>query len=132
MSDLFAAQLDYAAHGLPVFPCLPLGKAPAVARGFHAATTNPAAIRRLWTDPERNIGIATGMPASGVWVLDIDGAEGEASLHALETKHGAIPKTRVSITFRGRHVWFAYAWSIPSRRSARSVPVLMCAVMAVT
>ena len=113
MSDLLAAALDYAARGLPVFPCVPRGKTPAVARGFHAATTNPATIRRYWTDPERNIGIPTGMP-SGVWVLDIDGVEGEASLRALETKHGAIPKTRVSITSRGRHVWFACREWIPS------------------
>ena len=83
MSDLFAAALDYASRGLPVFPCMPRGKMPAVARGFRAATTNPATIRRYWTDPERNIGIPTGMP-SGLWVLDIDGVEGEASLSALE------------------------------------------------
>ena len=107
MSDLLAAALDYAARGLPVFPCMPRGKTPAVARGFHAATTNPATIRRYWTDPDRNIGIPTGA-SSGFWVLDIDGAEGEASLRALETKHGAIPKTRTVITSRGRHVWFAY------------------------
>ena len=52
MSDLLAAALDYAARGLPVFPCVPRGKTPAVARGFHSATTNPATIRRFWTDPE--------------------------------------------------------------------------------
>jgi Bifunctional DNA primase/polymerase, N-terminal len=113
MSDLLAVALDYAGRGLPVFPCLPRGKTPAVARGFHAATTNPATIRRYWTDPERNIGIPTGVP-SGVWVLDIDGVEGEASLRVLETQHGAIPKTRVSITSRGRHVWFACPEPIPS------------------
>ena len=60
MSDLLAAALDYAARGLPVFPCVPRGKTPAVARGFHSATTNPATIRRYWTDPDRNIGIPTG------------------------------------------------------------------------
>ena len=108
MSDLLAAALDYAARGLPVFPCLPRGKTPAVARGFHAATTNPATIRRYWTDPDRNIGIPTGMP-SGVWVLDIDGPEGEASLRALEMKHGAIPKTRIvdhcsGLRMRGLHI----------------------------
>jgi Bifunctional DNA primase/polymerase, N-terminal len=113
MSDLFAAALDYASRGLPVFPCMPRGKMPAVARGFRAATTNPATIRRYWTDPERNIGIPTGMP-SGLWVLDIDGVEGEASLSALEAEHGAIPKTRVSTTSRGRHVWFACHEPIPS------------------
>ena len=112
MSDLLAAALDYAARGLPVFPCLPRGKTPAVARGFHAATTNPATIRRYWTDPDRNIGIPTGMP-SGVWVLDIDGPEGEASLRALEMKQGAILKTRVSITSRGSHLWFACHELIP-------------------
>jgi hypothetical protein len=113
MSDLLAAALDYAARGLPVFPCVPRGKTPAVPRGFHSATTNPATIRRYWTDPDRNIGIPTGSP-SGIWVLDVDGVEGEASLRALEIKHGAIPKTRGSITSRGRHVWFACLEQIPS------------------
>lgn len=113
MSDLLAAALDYAARGLPVFPCMPRGKTPAVARGFHAATANPATIRRYWTDPERNIGIPTGVP-SGVWVLDIDGPEGEASLRALEMKHGAIPKTRTVVTARGKHAWFAYPGPVPT------------------
>jgi Bifunctional DNA primase/polymerase, N-terminal len=113
MSDLLAAALDYAARGLPVFPCTPRGKTPAVGRGFHAATTNPATIRRLWTDPDRNIGIPTGA-SSRLWILDIDGEEGEASLRDLEARHGAIPKTRIVITSRGRHAWFAYAGTIPS------------------
>ena len=67
MSDLLAAALDYAARGLPVFPCMPRGKTPAVARGFHSATTNPATIRRYWTDPDRNIGDSDrhATPASG-------------------------------------------------------------------
>ena len=113
MSDLLAVALDYAARGLPVFPCTPRGKTPAVGRGYHAATTNPATIRRYWTDPDRNIAIPTGMP-SGVWVLDIDGPEGEASLRALETKHGAIPKTRTVVTSRGKHAWFAYPGAVPT------------------
>ncbi|TYL72063.1 bifunctional DNA primase/polymerase [Bradyrhizobium cytisi] len=113
MGELLLAALDYAAQGLPVFPIVPRGKTPAVARGFHAATTNPATIRRFWTDPDRNIGIPTGAP-SGLWVLDIDGDKGEASLHSLEAKHGPMPKTRVVFTKRGRHVWFAYPGAIPS------------------
>jgi hypothetical protein len=113
MSELLTAALTYALRGLPVFPCVPRGKTPAVARGFHAATTNPATIRRFWTDPDRNVGIPTGTP-SGFWVLDIDGDEGETSFAALERQHGAIPKTRIVITSRGRHVWFAYPGSIQS------------------
>jgi hypothetical protein len=113
MSDLFAAALDYAARGLPVFPCMPLSKTPAVARGFHAATTNPATIRRLWTNSECNVAIPTGA-ASGFWALDVDGAEGAATLRALEMKHGAIPKTRTVVTARGKHAWFAYPGPVPT------------------
>ena len=60
MSDLLDAALGYAARGLPVFPCVPRGKEPAIARGFYAATTNPETIRRFWRqsrsqhrDPDR-------------------------------------------------------------------------------
>jgi Bifunctional DNA primase/polymerase, N-terminal len=113
VSGLLAAALDYAARGLAVFPCVPRGKTPAIARGFHAASTNPATIRRYWTDPDRNIGIPTGA-SSRLWIFDVDGAEGEASLRALEAQHGAIPRTRTSITSRGRHAWFAYPGPIPS------------------
>jgi hypothetical protein len=114
MSDLLAAALDYAARGLPVFPCMPRGKTPAIARGFYSATANPATVRRYWTDPDRNVGIPTGA-SSGFWILDIDGDEGEESLRDLEARYGAIPKTRSVITSRGRHVWFAYREPIPSR-----------------
>jgi hypothetical protein len=113
MSDLFAAALDYAARGLPVFPLLPAGKAPAVWRGFLSATTNPATIRRFWTNPECNVAIPTGA-RSGFWALDVDGDEGAATLRALELKHGAIPNTRTVITARGWHAWFAYPGSIPT------------------
>ena len=67
--------------GFPVFPCLPRAKEPAVKRGFHAATTNPETIRRFWRVADRNVGIRTGM-ASRVWIIDVDGEDGEASLRA--------------------------------------------------
>jgi hypothetical protein len=112
--DLIAAAIHYATCGrLPVFPCLPRGKAPAVARGFLSATTNPATIRRFWTNPEYNIAIPTGA-ISGFWALDVDGAEGAATLRALETRHGAIPKTRTVVTPRGKHAWFAYPGAVPT------------------
>jgi hypothetical protein len=113
MSDLLAAALEYASRLLRVFPCVVRGKTPAIARGFYAATSNPATIRRYWTDPERNIGIPTGA-SSQFWILDIDGDEGEASLRELEARHDPIPKTRTVITARGRHLLFAYREPIPS------------------
>jgi hypothetical protein len=105
MSPFLDAALSYAAAGFAVFPCQPRTKEPAIARGFLAATTNPETLRRLWRIGDRNIGLRTGA-ASCVWVLDIDGPEGEASLAALEAAHGPLPTTCTVITSSGRHLWF--------------------------
>ena len=72
------------------------------------STTNPETIKRLWTQSDRNVAIRTGA-ASGFWVLDVDGDEGEASLRALEAKHGPLPPTPEAITGGGgRHLLFKY------------------------
>jgi hypothetical protein len=114
MHTLLAAALDYAAERRPVFPCLPRAKEPAVARGFHSATTNPETIKRHWRVPDRNIGIPTGA-TSGFWALDIDGDNGEASIRALQAKHDQLPPTREVITGGGgRHLWFRYTGPIQS------------------
>lgn len=55
--------------------------------------------------PEFNIGIATGRN-SGVFVLDVDGADGEESLEKLEWKHGRLPETAEVRTGKGRHIYF--------------------------
>jgi putative DNA primase/helicase len=114
MKTLPDAALAYPRDdGLPVFPCLPKDKPPAVSNGFHAATRNPETIKRLWRIADRNIGIPTGM-ISGFWVLDIDGENGEASLADLEQRHGRLPATAEVITGNGRHLWFACSGPIPS------------------
>jgi Bifunctional DNA primase/polymerase, N-terminal len=113
MTRLLNAALDYAAAGMPVFPLEPRGKKPAIARGFHSATTNPETIKRLWRIADRNIGIPTGS-ISGFWVLDIDPG-GEDRIDGLEADHGPLPATRTVITPRGgRHVWFRYIGPVPS------------------
>src|SRR5690348_17878098 len=61
--------------------------------------------------PESNIGLATG-EASGVVVLDIDGAEGEASLKAFTDVHGELPNTfsdRKSTRLNSSHPSISYA-----------------------
>src|SRR5262245_64566830 len=69
--------------GLAVFPLKPRDKAPATRHGFKEATSDPRIVDGWWQGwPDLNIGIATGK-ASGVWVLDVDGETGEASLAAL-------------------------------------------------
>jgi Bifunctional DNA primase/polymerase, N-terminal len=112
---LLDAALHYATLNLPVFPCVPRGKNPAVARGFYSATTNPETIRRFWSVRDRNVAIPTGA-ISGFWVLDIDPDHcGDASIDALQAKHGMLPPTREVITGGGgRHLWFRYTGPIQS------------------
>jgi hypothetical protein len=119
MNELHNAARDYASRGLRVHPLWP-PDAPAVAhlepkdRGkrplLHAwqekATTSPGIIDSWWHVDNYGIGIATGIE-SGVWVLDVDGPIGKASLVALEAEHGALPPTLEVITARGRHLYFA-------------------------
>ena len=110
-SGLLNAALGYAALGWPVFPCH--GKQPAIPRGFYGASTDPAKIRHWWEAQNYNIAVRTGM-ASRAWVLDVDGAEGMASLEALEALFGKLPATWQAVTARGRHVWFANSSPLPS------------------
>jgi hypothetical protein len=112
MTTLHAAALQLAQKGLAVFPCQPRGKEPACDTGLHAATTNVERINRWWQAfPDLNIGIATGT-ASGIFVLDIDGEDGEGSLLKLEGEHGALPPTVEAITGKGRHCYFRTRGSI--------------------
>jgi len=106
MTSLHTAALQLAQNGLAVFPCQPRGKQPACDGGLHAATTDPERINRWWQAfPELNIGIATGA-VSDIFVLNIDGEDGEGSLLKLEGEHGALPPTVEAITGKGRHCYF--------------------------
>jgi hypothetical protein len=106
MTSMHAAALQLAQKGLAVFPCQPRGKEPACDTGLLAATTNVERIDRWWKSiPNLNIGIATGA-VNDIFVLDIDGEEGEASLRQLEQQHDALPPTVEVITGKGRHCYF--------------------------
>lgn len=115
------AALGWAARGIPVFPLHRIqedgtcscgrdcgksaGKHP-LSKGWQGQATRDAdAIRRLWRTAA-NIGGATGAPA-GAWVLDVDGAPGQASLDDLTGLNGQLPET---LTIRtgsgGLHLWF--------------------------
>jgi hypothetical protein len=105
-ATLHVAALQLAQRGLHVFPCQPRGKTPACDTGFHAATTDIERINRWWhAFPDLNIGIATGT-ISNIFVLDVDGTDGETSLRKLEQTHGALPPTVEAITGKGRHCYY--------------------------
>jgi hypothetical protein len=116
---MMEAALTLAARGKTVFPVQPRGKIPLTSHGCKDASTDPAIVRSWWTTwPTANIGLATG-PASGVFVLDIDGLEGEASLKALEMEHGHLPPTVEAITGGGgRHLFFRWPAGMEISNSA--------------
>jgi hypothetical protein len=107
-ADPASWALAYARHGWSVFALVPRGKVPlAGSRGHHDASSDPEVIGSWWTaNPQANIGLATG-ERSGVWVLDLDGPDGEASWRELVDRHGGVePRTLCALTGRGRHLYF--------------------------
>ncbi|MGO9432027.1 bifunctional DNA primase/polymerase [Rhodoblastus sp.] len=95
------------ALGVAVFPVEPGGKRPAIAGGVTAASKNKAAVDQWFqTRPGLNYGIATGA-RSRIFVLDVDGPEGKASLLRLARENGLLPKTVRVETPHGEHRYFA-------------------------
>ena len=115
--------LDYADQALAVLPlhsvvdgrctcgkpaCKKRGKHPRTKHGVKDASSDPDTIVGWWaTWPDANVGIATGK-RSGIVALDVDKeGGGDASLAALEGRHGRLPETVESRTGGGgRHILF--------------------------
>jgi len=131
--------LQYAQHGLKVFPvnwidadqcscdredCGNAGKHPLTPSGCKDASSDPAVIQQWWTLwPKANVAIATG-EASGIFVIDIDVADGKngaASLAKLEAEIGPIPRDAVVRTGSGGwHIYLKLA-DLPIRNSASKI-----------
>ena len=118
------AAISYAERGWRVLPvntfsngCCSCGKEDCGAKGKHPrikdwqnkATTFEKTVATWWGKnwPETSIGIATGK-GSNLFVLDVDGPVGAASLQDLVAKHGQLPDTLVAATGRGQHLYFRY------------------------
>lgn len=116
------AAVTKAKSGWAVFPLASGTKIPAIAGGHGCkdATCDVSIVEAWWqTWPSANIGILCG-PApvgSGVWVLDVDGPEGRASLQALTDAHGELPTTLVVETPSGGQHWY---FSYPPGRTIRN------------
>jgi hypothetical protein len=117
---MLRAALRYAELGWPVFPCAARAKAPLTLDGFHAATTDAEQVRAWWTRwPRANIGHAPGR--AGHLVIDIDGAEGQASAVRLGLR--AEPTLIVTST-RGEHRYYRHpGGTIGNRRLAPGIDV---------
>lgn len=112
--SLRSDALLLATKGMRIFPCLERAKEPAIANNLKRATTDANLVSGWWQTREFNIGIATGED-SGVWVLDIDGEEGETTLRKLEKEHGTLPQTVEAITGKGRHLYWRWPTGHPIR-----------------
>lgn len=117
------AALGYTALGLRVVPIGPGAKHPVGLDSWQtAATTDPAIVTSWFTGLYRGhgVGIATGAE-SGVWVLDIDvadGKHGDRTLADLEDAYGPLPPTVEAITGTGgRHLYFAWDADHPVRNN---------------
>lgn len=100
--------VDYARRGWRVLPVFPGEKRPRLNDWPSKASADPEVVRDMWvTQPDSNIGIATGVE-SGFFVLDIDPKSGgHESLTALEAQHGGLPRTRtVETGSKGHHYYF--------------------------
>src|SRR6185312_6003214 len=92
-----------------VFPLVCKGKVPLLSRemggrGCLDATVNPEKIERWWSRwPEANLAIATGHP-SRIFVVDVDGPEGIATMERLVREHGPLPPTLRARTGSGVHL----------------------------
>jgi len=104
-----AGALELAARGWALIPLA--GKLPTLDEWPNRASRDPATIGEWWSKrPTANAGIVTGAP-SGIWVLDVDGDEGRASLAALVALHSPLPATFAVRTGRaagGQHLYFRH------------------------
>jgi hypothetical protein len=110
-----AVALQYAREGIAVFPCFeagPRAKEPRTQHGHHDATTEIARIHAWWKLwPSALVGVPAG-PLSGLWVLDVDGAVGLASLRELLAKLGLstvgdLTRVAARTPSGGLHLYFA-------------------------
>ena len=101
--------LRLAARGWRLLPCAERGKIPLLTDWPRRASCDVGTIC-MWAKKHAgcNWGVACG-PDSGVWVLDVDGEPGDASLRSLVEQHGdEWTGTLAVTTARGRHLYFSH------------------------
>jgi len=103
--------------------CKSKGKHPTIPNGVNGASNDIEVIKQWWTvAPNANIGVATGK-VSGIFVVDIDvanGKIGETSLSELENIYGKLLDTlTVQTGSGGYHYYFKYPQGveIPSNQN---------------
>jgi hypothetical protein len=107
-----------AERGFRLFPVEKRGKRPLIERWPEKATCDAERLR-VWMRKYAgcNWGLACGVD-SGVFVLDFDGAEGEAVVREISERHGCDWTETLSVqTARGMHFYFEYPEGVSIRNS---------------
>ena len=111
-----------AAQGWRLLPCAERGKK-ALIRDWPRRASCDADVIRKWAREHEGCNWAVLCGAdSGVWVLDIDGEPGNASLRSLVEQHGEEwTRTLAVTTERGQHFYFAYPPGTTIKNSTRKL-----------
>jgi hypothetical protein len=127
--DPFLVATRLAMNGFRVLPTHARNKVPCIREWPERATTNIARLAEWkvrFNSPSWSI--LTGRD-NGVWLIDIDGAQGRADLAKLERELGPLPITWTSTSGRvggGEHRWFKPASNTEDLRTASHI--LGCAI----
>lgn len=129
MNKLVEAALEWAADGVPVFPCA-LTKQPMTENGFYDASTDPKVVKQMFElAGECLIGARMGAE-SGLFAIDVDlykeGAAGEAAQRYLAglIEQGVLPDTqRHSTMSGGKHIIYQSSYAWPNCKPSAGVEV---------
>jgi hypothetical protein len=118
---LLAAALHRAAHGHPVFPCIPDTKRPLTRHGLLDASTDPDQIRAWWhRTPTANLAVPTGTASFDVLDIDVHPTgSGYPAFHRLTRAGLATGHSHLIITpSGGMHAYFTGTDQASSRLPA--------------
>lgn len=120
--NLLSAALEYAERGWYVFPVSPGNKVPIPGTHGHLdATVNPDIIREWWKyTPQANIGMS--LEPSGLYLLDIDVAEGKKGRESLLSIDKELPDSLVQRSARGGIHVFYLRGAHPVTRKTGTMP----------
>jgi len=130
MKTLVEAALEWAADGIPVFPCA-TNKQPMTKNGFYDASTDPETVRRMFLTAGEDAFIGARMGAeSGLFAVDLDiyksGEEGEAAQRYMAEliAQGLLPDTQRHRTVSGGlHLLYASEHGFPNCKPSKGVEI---------
>ena len=130
MKTLVEAALEWAADGIPVFPCAPT-KRPMTQNGFYDASTDPVVVKQMFSlaGEDALIGARMG-EASGLFAVDLDiyksGEEGAAAQQYMAQliADGLLPDTQRHRTMSGGlHLIYQSKHGYPNCNPSKGVEI---------